>query len=49
MVAQAEINFVGTECPHTPGEMDSPAEVKKKTLRGGEGRPCQDMGAFFLS
>lgn len=49
MVAQAEMNFVGTERPRAPGETDSPAEPRKETLPGGEGCPCQDVGAFFLS
>jgi len=49
MVAQAKMNFVGIEPPHAPGEMDLLAEVRKKMLPGGEGCPCQGVGAFFLS
>lgn len=49
MVARATMNFVGTEHPHALDEMDSPAEVKEKTLPRSKGCPCQDMGVVFLS
>lgn len=49
MVAKATMNFVGIVHPHALGEMDSAAEVRKKTLPEGKGYPCQDMGVAFLS